>query len=113
MKQEILEKLIALKRKYEPEGFIILGVFGSYARGEETAESDLDILYALGDMARRKYPGLRFVSLYERVRRDIAEQVAAEVDLADRDALHAVGQVHPPRGAVCLGVTAPAWSSFG
>ena len=39
-KEEILQKLKELKLKYEAEGFEILGLFGSYARGEETESSD-------------------------------------------------------------------------
>jgi len=39
-KEEILQKPKELKPKYEAEGFEILGLFGSYARGEETESSD-------------------------------------------------------------------------
>ena len=35
-KNEILQKLKELKPKYEEEGFLILGLFGSYARDEAT-----------------------------------------------------------------------------
>ena len=44
-KQYILEKLKQLKPKYEFEGLIILGLFGSYAKGNATNSSDIDILY--------------------------------------------------------------------
>lgn len=40
--QILHDNLPALKAKYPLE---TLGVFGSYSRGEETANSDLDIIY--------------------------------------------------------------------
>jgi predicted nucleotidyltransferase len=92
MNGDILGKLSELKRKYEPEGFIILGIFGSHARGDEDAGSDLDVLYTFNETARRKYPGLKFVELYARVRRDIAEVTSLEVDLAAREALSEIGR---------------------
>jgi predicted nucleotidyltransferase len=36
-----------MKRKYEPEGFVIIGIFGSYSRGEQTQKSDIDILFEM------------------------------------------------------------------
>lgn len=40
--QTLHESLPTLKAKYP---LVSLGVFGSYSRGEETANSDLDIVY--------------------------------------------------------------------
>jgi len=40
--QQLQENLPALKAKYP---LLSLGVFGSYSRGDETADSDLDIVY--------------------------------------------------------------------
>jgi len=40
--QTLQDKLPTLKAKYP---LVSLGVFGSYSRGEETANSDLDIVY--------------------------------------------------------------------
>ena len=40
--QTLHDNLPTLKAKYP---LLSLGVFGSYSRGEETPESDLDILY--------------------------------------------------------------------
>jgi len=77
-----------IKQCYEPEGFVILGVFGSFARGEETGESDIDILYACTDTAYEKYPGWEFFRLYEQVKHDLEQALGRKVDLADRDGLH-------------------------
>lgn len=42
--KSILTYLKQIKPYYEKEGFIIEGLFGSYARGDATEESDIDIL---------------------------------------------------------------------
>jgi len=44
MRQDLLDKIKEQKLKYAGEGFIILGVFGSFARGEETSEA-ISIFY--------------------------------------------------------------------
>ena len=41
MKQDINNKIIAYLSKYEPAK---IGIFGSYARGDDTENSDIDIL---------------------------------------------------------------------
>lgn len=92
MNQDILDKIKLLKMKYEPEGFIILGVFGSYSRGEETEESDLDILYDLTHTAYEKYPGMRFFAFYEKIKTDIRETLNIPVDLADIGSLKKIGE---------------------
>ena len=46
-KDDIAQKLKLLKPKYENEGFILLGFFGSYARDEATDQSDIDIPYPI------------------------------------------------------------------
>jgi len=45
MKKELLFQIEQEKKRYQSEGFLILGLFGSYIRSEETLESDIDILY--------------------------------------------------------------------
>lgn len=42
--QSIVAYLKQIKPYYEKKGFIIEGLFGSYARDEATPESDIDIL---------------------------------------------------------------------
>ena len=44
-KTYIINKLKELKPKYEKEGLILLGLFGSYAKNEATNNSDIDLLY--------------------------------------------------------------------
>lgn len=44
-KNEIILKLKQLKPTYEKEGLILIGIFGSYAKSNNTQNSDIDILY--------------------------------------------------------------------
>ena len=46
-REEIVTKLKELKPKYEKEGLIILGLFGSYSLGTQTKFSDIDIAYKI------------------------------------------------------------------
>ena len=46
-KEEILNKLKELKPIYQQEGLEIVGLFGSYAKDNQTEYSDIDIAYKL------------------------------------------------------------------
>ncbi|MFA6789227.1 MAG: nucleotidyltransferase domain-containing protein [Arcobacteraceae bacterium] len=55
-KNEIVSKLQELKPKYEQEGLILLGLFGSFAKDNQNAFSDIDIAYKLDyDKFSQKY----------------------------------------------------------
>jgi uncharacterized protein len=63
-----------------------LGVFGSYLRGEATAESDLDILV--------EYDRPPSLFQFVRLQRDLSELLGVPVDLVMKSALRpAIGQV--------------------
>jgi hypothetical protein len=89
---EIISKLKVIKRKFENEGFVILGFFGSYARGEQMKDSDIDILYELTDEAIIKYPGFKFIELYEKVKTDIEKELETTVDMAEKNSLNNIGK---------------------
>ena len=92
MQQEILGKIKLLKNKYDPQGFIVLGVFGSFARGDENENSDIDILYDCSDTLFKKYKGWEFLGFYEDVKADFERELGRKVDLADRKALNRIGE---------------------
>jgi uncharacterized protein len=46
-KNEIIEILKTLKPQYQQDGMNIVGLFGSFARGEEKSDSDVDIVYEI------------------------------------------------------------------
>jgi uncharacterized protein len=79
---------IANLKSFEPElraqGVSALYLFGSYARGEETVESDIDLLFDLA-------PDVRF-SLFDqaRISTQLSELLHAKVDFIPRRALHSI-----------------------
>jgi len=92
MNQEIISKIKKIKIKYETEGFIILGVFGSFARGEETKESDIDILYEMNNDFYNKYPGWEVYPIIEEIEKYIEKELKFKVDLANKNALNEIGK---------------------
>ena len=78
--EDISTRLAQLKPKLEQEYPISeLGIFGSYARGEQESDSDLDILVAFD----------KPVTLFDLVRleNELAEEFGIEVNLVTKDSL--------------------------
>jgi predicted nucleotidyltransferase len=77
---------IASLRQLEPElraqGIAALYLFGSVARGEESAASDVDVLFDI-------QPDCRF-SLFDQahISRELSERLNRRVDFVHRSALH-------------------------
>jgi predicted nucleotidyltransferase len=92
MDKELIEKIKLLKRKYDPEGFIILGVFGSYANGEETEGSDIDILYETNEVFDNKFKGLEYFGKIYDIKKNFEEMFNKEVDIADKNGLNRIGK---------------------
>ncbi|MFA6101201.1 MAG: nucleotidyltransferase domain-containing protein [Victivallaceae bacterium] len=92
MNKTILNKIAKLKKKYEPRGFIVLGFFGSYARGEETPESDIDILYEMTDKFYQKHPGWNVFPVLDEIEKDFAKSLGRNVDMANKNALNEIGR---------------------
>lgn len=92
MQTNVLEDVKELKAKYEPEGFIILGVFGSYARGDFRDDSDLDILYELDGKFLDAYGGFDACARLADIREELIEFFGRVVDIADRSALDEIGK---------------------
>lgn len=92
MEETILETLRAARLHYQKEGFVILGVFGSRARGDYREDSDLDILYRLETGFFDRYPGWSAAGRLEEIRGELRERIGIEIDIANEGALHPVGQ---------------------
>ena len=79
-----LNEIITVLRQHKAQlqkryGILRLAVFGSRARNEQNADSDIDILVQLGDKAL----GLRYFSLV----RDIDALFPVKTDVVSQDAL--------------------------
>ena len=73
----ILERKDEIKEKFKAE---VLGIFGSYARGEEKKESDIDVLVRFGEGATL----LHLVGLGHY----LEDQFGVPVDIVSERALH-------------------------
>jgi len=85
MSQDILDNLKILKQKYQTLGFLIIGIFGSRARGDESSDSDIDILYDLDKSFVTKYGGWGAISEIQRIKEEIKKTLHIDVDLASAD----------------------------
>jgi uncharacterized protein len=85
-RQESFDRIIQSLKAMLPElrdryGVISLGVFGSYVRGEQTPDSDLDLLVEFD-------PAVRFGLLtYCELENTLSDRLAVKVDLVMKTAL--------------------------
>lgn len=77
-----LDRIADLCREF---GVTELAIFGSVARGEATADSDIDFLYVLSDPSI----GMRFFEFRYRLA-ELLGRDADDVDLVPKDYLHRV-----------------------
>ncbi len=92
MRSSIQGQLRILRDKYSEEGFILCGVFGSMARGDEQEGSDIDILYRLEQGFHVRYRGLDALARIDEIRLELESGLDLSVDLADEDCLDDVGR---------------------
>lgn len=85
MNAALLYKLKELKAKYQPEGFEIVGLFGSFARNEETESSDVDIAYRIAKGFIANFRGFDAFVRLEEIREEIKNILGKDVDLAPID----------------------------
>jgi len=85
-KDFVLSKLKELKPYYEKEGVLLVGVFGSYAQGTNTENSDIDILYDI-DSSKfcTKYPGFSSFSRLKEIKEELKDIFHTDIDLATID----------------------------
>jgi len=77
MNKKIQQQIIDYLLIYNPE---MIGIFGSYARNEQTKNSDIDILVSFSQR-------LNLIDL-SRIRNELSEKLKIEVDLVTKKALH-------------------------
>jgi len=91
-KMDTIKTLSFLKKEFENEGFLIKGVFGSYARGDFNEKSDIDILYDLDKTFFDKYQGFIGFSRIEEIKKELSQKLHKKVDLAPIDNLSKTGK---------------------
>ena len=86
-KSEIIVKIKHLNTILQKDGFIIDGLFGSYARGDYTEQSDVDILYHLDKVFFDKYRGFIGFKKLDDIKQIISKEFGKKIDLAPMDNL--------------------------
>jgi len=81
----LLDKLKEKKRLLLKDGFEIIGVFGSYARGDETKESDIDLLYDIKPVFMQKYEGFQAFAKLNEIREELKIFLKRDIDIATID----------------------------
>jgi hypothetical protein len=81
-RESVLKKISENRKLLKAYGIKDIRLFGSLARGESKAESDVDLLVEFDPSAH--------IGMFEfsRLRRELSELLGCEVDLATPDALH-------------------------
>ena len=83
-KTEILQTLKALKPQYQKDGLILVGLFGSFSRGDERSDSDIDIVYEIEkDKKFSMFKYLKYLSELERSLQHKVDLIRAETIKAD------------------------------
>lgn len=82
-----MEKLRSLKPKYEKEGLLLLGLFGSYARDAQNETSDIDILVETTPLFLKKYAGFRAFGRLDEFKNELKEIFHKNIDLVDKAGL--------------------------
>jgi len=84
-------KLSQLKQILKKDGFIIDGIVGSYARGEQNY-NDIDILYHLEKEFFNKYNGFEgFIKLNE-IKTKLENDLNEKIDIIDKTTLNDIGK---------------------
>lgn len=92
--ERLISAIRESKEKLQNEGVTILGIFGSYARGDFTQESDIDILYEIPnpeEFARRN-GGFGAFTKIEEIKESLGKTLGKKVDLTAKSSLDEVGR---------------------
>jgi len=81
---EIIRKIEQAKKMFQETGFIVLGVFGSFARDEADENSDVDILYELSSEFRKKHKGFKAIAEIDRIKDNLEKLFNRKVDLVNK-----------------------------
>jgi len=78
---EILQTLKNSKAQFLDEGVEIVGIFGSFARNEQTSTSDIDIAYKLSkEKFFSKYNGFKAAVKLSEIKEELSRKLKRKVD---------------------------------
>lgn len=99
-REQLITKLKKLKPFLEKEGFVIDGLFGSYARGEQIRTSDIDLLYHLDSMFLEQFGGFIGFKKLDEIKKVIEKELDLRVDLAPSNNLSKTAQKYILRDVI-------------
>ena len=81
-KENIVSKLKELKPKYEQEGLILLGLFGSYAENTQNSFSDIDIAYKVDyhKFSQKYKDGFSKLLRIDAIKKELQETFKTKID---------------------------------
>ena len=85
MTQRLMDALKKEKDRLAKEGFMIIGIFGSYARNEASQQSDLDVLYDVTPAFISRYQGFEAFKRLSDIKNELKKHLGVDVDLATVD----------------------------
>ena len=86
-KNDVFEILKRYKYRFEDDGVLIVGLFGSFSRDSADETSDVDVLIETKPLFSKKYKGLRAIVKLSEIREFLEKQFQRDVDLIDKDIL--------------------------
>lgn len=90
MNENLLNKIKEIKENLAVDGFQVKGVFGSYVRGDENNNSDIDILYDIDNEFRSKYIGFNAVKRLDDIQKIISDYLGINADLVQKQSLGSI-----------------------
>jgi predicted nucleotidyltransferase len=93
-KSDVIEKLESLKPRLKEEGFEVVGLFGSFARGDFSDSSDVDILYTLINPHEfvEKNGGFGAFTKIRETKEFLSDAFGRGVDFVDKSSLSRTGK---------------------
>ena len=99
----MIQSLVEIKKRlhqakpylYDKYGVTEIGIFGSYVRGEQTTDSDVDILVALSDPPKISLLGLVDLQYYLSDLLGLEADVALKSNLRKRIGQRILSEVQP------------------
>ena len=90
-KNEIIKSLLKVKGELKSRGVLKIGLFGSFLKGKQKKESDIDLLVRLSDVSAKDYLGLIFYleGMFKRkVDLVLEEDLKPELKYVKKDAVY-------------------------
>jgi len=86
MNSVLLDKIKKQKQLLlEEDGFEIVAIFGSFAKGLEKKDSDIDLLYDIKPKFLKKYGGFQAFDRLNKIRENLQNYLGRDIDLATID----------------------------